>query len=120
MILLGIIGFIALVLMVTGYWIRRPAIGIASGAMWWLAAAQTYTLSTAMWDVPFALYVLFIGLGIVGYLEGFALKPKVDKQIDAGEQMFDEEDDEYWTQWQRKKDVFQKRLDVRRIRSNKN
>lgn len=114
MTMLGIISFIALTLMITAYWIRRPAMGIAAGAMWWIASAQCYTLSVTMWDVYFALYVVTIGLGIVASLEGFVLKPRKD-QIDEAEQMFDEDKSD-WRDRNDRIDKFNKELNMRRYR----
>jgi hypothetical protein len=104
----------ALVLLITGYWIRRPAIGIASGVLWWLSAARAFELSTGDWDVYFALYVVCIGIGIVASLEGFALKPRKD-QIDEGEQMFDEEKSD-WRDRNDRVDKFNKEIGMRRYK----
>lgn len=109
--------FIALTLLITGYWIRRPAIGIASGVMFWLASAQSYMLSTATWDVYFALYVVTIGLGIVASFEGFVLKPRKD-QIDEAEQMFDKEESD-WRDRNDRIDKFNKELNMRRYKRRK-
>jgi hypothetical protein len=117
MTLLAILSSVALTLMVIAYWIRRPAIGVASGVMWWIASAQSYTLSTAMWDVYFAFYVVTIGLGIVASLEGFVLKPRKD-QIDEAEQMFDEDKSD-WRDRNDRIDKFNKEINMRRYRRRK-
>lgn len=75
------LAFIALALMVSSYVFKRPGLAIAGGVVWLLFGIWSLTLSTATWDVNYDLFIVGVGMFIMGLFEAMELRPKTKTDI---------------------------------------
>jgi hypothetical protein len=68
---------LALTMMISAYIFKRPALAISSGILWLLFGLQSLTLSTVVWDIYYDLFIVGIGLFIMGLVESMAVRPVV-------------------------------------------
>lgn len=78
--LLITLAFIALTLMICAYTFKRPAVSVAGGVLWLLFGLWSLSISTVTWDIYYDLFIVGIGLFIMGLVEAMSLRPKIQDE----------------------------------------
>lgn len=78
--LLITLALIALTLMICAYTFKRPAVSVAGGVLWLLFGLWSLSISTVTWDIYYDLFIVGIGLFIMGLVEAMSLRPKVQDE----------------------------------------
>ena len=69
----------ALVLMGMAFYFKKQSLAFGAIGGWLLLGVQAYTLSTAVWDIYFALFFISMGFVIVSAIEAMALREKKEE-----------------------------------------
>lgn len=80
----------ALVLMGMAFYFKKQSLAFGAIGGWLLLGVQAYTLSTAVWDIYFALFFISMGFVIVSAIEAMALREKKEEPPSDAEDSLDE------------------------------
>ncbi len=86
--------FLGCGLMLIGYLFRRPAIAIVSSIAWLIFGFHSRTLSLALWDIFYVMFIMGVCLFFAAFIEGIILRPKV-ADMEPEEDMWDREVEDY-------------------------
>lgn len=84
--LLSILAFLAVALMALAYAFKRPAMALGATGVWIIFAVQSYTLSTALWDIYYTVFFVGIGVGLISLFEAMSLRGKTKDEEEEQEE----------------------------------
>ena len=116
-----IFSVMALVLMRMAFYFKKQSLAFGAIGGWLLLGVQAYILSTAVWDIYFALFFVSMGFVIVSAIEAMALRERHEEEPPPDLDSMDEYNkgmDEYEEEMERHRTVIMGSRE-RRLRRHK-
>lgn len=78
---------LALALTIAGIALRNMALTLSATGAWVITGVYSYSQSTVLWDIHFALFWLCLGIAIVCVLSGASMRSKKEEEIEEDQDL---------------------------------